>query len=59
MYINYFEELATSKIYNFADDSKLLEKTKESGDAQKLQDDIEKLVGWSEKELRLFNFGKC
>ena len=34
-------------------------KTKEIGDKQKLQDDIDKLVRWSEKWQMLFNFGKC
>ena len=33
-------------------------KTKEIGDKQKLQDDIDKLVRWSEKLQMLFNFGK-
>ena len=35
------------------------EKTKEIGDKQKLEDDIDKLVRWSEKWQMLFNFGKC
>ncbi len=43
----------------FADDTKLFRKTKEIGDKQKLQDDIDKLVKWSEKWQMLFNFGKC
>ena len=43
----------------FADDTKLFRKTKEFGDKQKLQDDIEKLVRWSEKWQMLFNFGTC
>ena len=43
----------------FADDTKLFRKTKEIGDKQKLQDDIDKLVRWSEKWQMLFNFGKC
>ena len=34
------------------------EKNKEIGDKQKLQDDIDKLVRWSEKWQMLFNFGK-
>ena len=32
---------------------------KEIGDKQKLQDEIDKLVKWSEKWQMLFNFGKC
>ena len=43
----------------FADDTKLFRKTKEIGDKQNLQDDIDKLVKWSEKWQMLFNFGKC
>ena len=43
----------------FADDTKLFRKTKEIGDKKKLQDDIDKLVRWSEKWQMLFNFGKC
>ena len=43
----------------FADDTKLLRKTKEIGDKQNIQDDIDKLVRWSEKLVMLFNFGKC
>ena len=34
-------------------------KTKEIGDKQNVQDDIDKLVKWSEKWQMLFNFGKC
>ena len=43
----------------FADDTKLFRKTKEIGDKFFLQDDIDKLVRWSEKWQMLFNFGKC
>ena len=43
----------------FADDTKLFRKLKEIGDKQKLQDDIDKLVKWSEKWQMLFNFGNC
>ena len=43
----------------FADDTKLSRKTKEIRDTQKLQDDIDKLVRWSEKCQMLFNVGKC
>ena len=39
--------------------TKLFRKTKEIGDKKKIQDDIAKLVKWSEKWQKLFNFGKC
>ena len=35
------------------------EKTNGTGDKQKLQDDIDKLVRWSEKWQMLFNVWKC
>ncbi len=40
-------------------DTKLFRKTKEIGDKQKLQDDIDILVRWSEQWQMLFNVGKC
>ena len=43
----------------FADYIKLFRQTREIGDKQKLQDDIDNLVRWSEKWQMLFNFGKC
>ena len=58
VYINDLEEGVTGKILKFADDTKLFTKTKEIGDKQKLQDDIDKLVKWSDNWQMLFNFGK-
>ena len=57
VYINDLEEGVTGNILKFADDTRLIRKTKEIGDKQKLQDDIDKLVSWSEKWQMLFNFG--
>ena len=59
VFINDLEEGVTGSILKFADDTKLYRKTKEIGDKQNLQDDIDKLVKWSEKWQMLFNFGKC
>ena len=59
VYINDLEEGVTGNILKFADDTKLFTKTKEIGDKKNLQDDIDKLVKWSEKWQMLFNFGKC
>ena len=59
VYIDDLEEGVTGNILKFADDIKLFRKTKEFGDKHKLQDDIDKLVRWSEKWQMLFNFGKC
>ena len=59
IYIHDLEERVTGNILKFADDIKLFRKTKEIGDKQKLQEDIDKLFRWSEKWQMLFNFGKC
>ena len=59
VYINDLEEGVTGKNLKFADGTKLFRKVKEFGDKQNLQDDIEKLVKWSDKWQMLFNFGKC
>ena len=59
VYIDYLEEGVTGNILKFADDTKLFRKTKDIGDKQKLQDDIDILVRRSEKWQMLFNFGKC
>ena len=48
VYIIDLEEGVTGKILKFADDTKLFRKVKEIGDKQNLQDDIDKLVTWSE-----------
>ena len=49
----------TSIILKFADDTKLFRKIKGNGDKQQLQDDIDKLINWSEKWQMLFTFEKC
>ena len=48
VYINDLEEVVTGKLLKFTDDTKLFRKTKEIGDKQKLQDDIDKCVRCSE-----------
>ena len=58
VYINDLEEGVTCNILKFADATRLFRKTIEIGDKQNLQDDIDKLVRWSEKWQMLFNFGK-
>ena len=56
IYINDLEEGVTGNILKFADDTKLFRKVKEIGDKQKLQDDIDKLVKWSEKMADVIQF---
>ena len=57
LYINDLEEGVTGKI-NLRMTLNCLEKLKKL-EIKKLQDDIDKLVRWSEKWQMLFNFGKC
>ena len=42
-----------------ADYTKVFRKTKSDANRQHLQDDLNKLIEWSEKWQTLFNFGKC
>ena len=56
VYINDLEEGVTGKILKFADDTKLFRKVKEIGDKQNVQDDIDKLVKWSEKMADVIQF---
>ena len=57
-YINDLEEV-TSKLLKFADDTKRFRKIKGNWDKHSLQDDIDKLIKWSEKWQMLFKFEKC
>ena len=59
IYINDLDDDITSKVLKFADDTKLFRKIKQDGDYEHLQDDLVKLIKWSEKWQMLFNFGKC
>ena len=59
VYIIDLEEGVKGQILKFVDDTKLFRQTGEIGDNFFLQDDIDKLVKWSEKWQMLFNFGKC
>ena len=59
IYINYSEDDIFSKVLKFADDTKVFRKVTNDTDKQSLQDDLDKLVKWSEKWQMLFNFGKC
>ena len=61
IYINDLEDDISSKVLKFADDTKVfrIRKVINDTDKQSLQDDVDKLVIWSEKWQMLFNFGKC
>ena len=59
IYINDLDDDITSKVLKFADDTQVFRKIKSDADRQHLQDDLNKLIEWSEKWQMLFNFGKC
>ena len=59
IYINDLDDDITSKVLKFADDTKVFRKIKSDADRQHLQDDLNKLIEWSEKWQMLLNFGKC
>ena len=68
VYINDLEEGVTGKILKFADDTIFFTKNKEIGDNFFLQDDIDKLVTWSENgrcysiwemQMSTHRTGKC
>ena len=59
IYINDLDDSITSNVLKFADDTKLFRRVNTDGDKQHLQNDLDRLVKWSEKWQMLFNFGKC
>ena len=59
IYINDLDDSITSNVLKFADDTKLFRKVNTDGDKQHLQNDLDRLVKWSEKWQMQFYFGKC
>ena len=49
VYINDLEDDISSKVLKFADDANIFRKVTTDTDKQSLQDDLDKLVKWSEK----------
>ena len=59
IFINDLEDDISSKVLKFADDTKVFRNVTNGTDKPSLQDDLDKLLKWSEKWQMLFNFGKC
>ena len=57
VYINDLDDNITSNVLKFADDTKVFRKVNTDGDKKHLQNDLDKLVKWSEKRQMVFNFG--
>ena len=59
IYVNDLEEEdISSKVLKFADDTQVFSKVANNTDKQSLQEDLDKLVKWSEKWQMLFDLGK-
>ena len=57
--INDLDDNITSNVLKFADDTKVFRKVYIDGDKQQLQNELDKLVKWSEKWQMLLHFWKC
>ena len=57
IHINDLEDAISSKVLKFVDDTKVFRNVTNDTDKQSLQDDLDKLVKWSEKWQMLLNFG--
>ncbi len=59
IYINDIDNAVTSMIKKFADDTKLYRQTESDQEANELQEDLHRIMKWSEEWQMLFNTGKC
>ena len=60
IYINDLDDNTTSNVLKFADDTKVFRKVNTDGDKQHLQNDLNRLVKWSEKwQMLKFQICKC
>ena len=59
IHINDLDDNIKSKVLKFVDDTKVFRKVNTDGDKQYLQNDLDRLVKWTEKWQMLFNFRKC
>ena len=59
IYIYDLDDNIISNVLKFADDTKVFRKINTDGYKQHLQNDLDRLMKWSEKLQMLFNFGKC
>jgi hypothetical protein len=59
IYINDIDEEIVSKLYKFADDTKILGVTATPEDVEIVRSDLHQLFRWSEEWQMLFNINKC
>jgi len=59
IYINDLEEEVVSKVFKFADDTRLFRQVNDTVDALGIQEDLDRLVQWADKWQMQFNVSKC
>ena len=59
IYINDIDDVVSSKILKFADDTKLYRAITNQDDIETLRSDLVNLCHWSKDWLMLFNIDKC
>ena len=59
IYINDLDDNITSNVLKFAGDTKVFRRVNNDGDKQHLQNDLDRLLKWSEKRQMSLHFGKC
>ena len=59
IYINDIDDGIMSKIWKFADDTKICKNIKNERDVEILRNDLKQLYKWSEDWQMLFNLDKC
>ena len=59
IYINDLDDTIKSNVLKFVDDTKVFRRINNDGDQLHLQNDLDRLVKWSEKWQMLLNSGKC
>jgi len=59
IYITDLEEDVISKVFKFADDTKLFRQVSDMVDTVGMQEDLDRLVEWADKWQMQFNVSKC
>ena len=59
LYLNDLENCISSKVYKFADDTKIARPIVNTNDNAKLQRDLDRMISWADKWQMEFNCSKC
>jgi len=58
-YINDLEEDVVSKVFKYADDTKLFRQVSDTVDAVGMQEDLDRLIEWADKWQMRFDVSQC